>query len=175
MHNPGRLTGVIIALIGLLVSSTSIATNGYFPHGIGAKNKAMAGAGMAIPQDAISIVSNPAAAAFLEDRMDVGVSLFMPVRNYSTFYGGNNGRNNSFSFDNNANIDSDNDLFVIPEVAGTHQLQNDSAFAWAFYMRRGQSTSYKGGSATFDPDADGPLGISTYPGTYGDGTTELEL
>jgi long-chain fatty acid transport protein len=167
-------SGILLMLACLLFSNISHATNGYFPHGTGTSNKAMAGAGMALPEEAISIVNNPAVAAFLDDRMDVGLSFFMPDRNYSTLFGGNNGRYNSFSI-GSADIDSDDDLFVIPEVARTRQLQNNSAFAWAFYMRSGMSTSYKGGYATFDPDGDGPLDIMTLPGTYGDGTTGLEL
>lgn len=169
-----RPLGTFLILTCLLVNNDTFATNGYFPHGIGTSNKAMAGAGMALPEQAISIVNNPAVAAFLDDRMDVGVSLFMPNRNYSTFYGGNNGHNNAFSF-GQMDIDSDNDLFVIPEVARTRQLQNNSAFAWAFYMRSGMSTSYKGGYASFDPDGDGPQDVVTLPGTYGDGTAGLEL
>jgi len=86
-----RPSGVFLLCAGFLISNVSFATNGYFPHGIGTKNKSMAGAGMAMPEDAISIVNNPAVAAFLDDRMDVGVSVFMPNRNYSTFFGGNNG------------------------------------------------------------------------------------
>jgi len=174
MQFPKRLMAVAAACCGLLVSHTAFATNGYFPHGIGAKNKAMAGAGTAMPEDAIDIVSNPAVAVLLDDRMDIGVSVFMPNRNYTTLFGGNNGRNNSFSF-GDVDIDSDDDLFITPEFAGTHQLKNGSAFAWAFYMRNGVGASYQGGSATFDPDGDGPLGISTFPGTFGDGTAKLEL
>lgn len=167
-------SGALLMLLGLIVSNISFATNGYFPHGVGTSNKAMAGAGMALPEEAISIVNNPAVAAFLDDRMDVGVSLFMPNRNYATFFGGNDGQNDAFSI-GLVNIDSDNDLFVVPEVARIKQIQNDTAFAWAFYMRNGMSTSYKGGSASFDPDGDGPLDIVNLPGTYGDGTAGLEL
>ncbi len=174
MHIHTRLVGVIIALSGLLLSQLAVATNGYMPHGVGAKNKAMAGAGMAMPQDAISIVSNPATAVLVGNRMDAGVSLFMPRRNYTTLFGGNNGRNNSFSFEN-VNIDSGEELFINPEIAGAHPLDDVSALAWAFYMRNGLASSFKGGSATFDPDGDGPLGIATYPGTYGDGRLEFEL
>ena len=148
-----RPLGVLLALTCLLVSKVTFATNGYFPHGIGTSNKAMAGAGMALPEQAISIVNNPAVAAFLDDRMDVGVSAFMPNRNYVTFFGGNHGHNNAFSIGPaDVYIDNDNDLFISPEIARTRQLQNNSAFAWAFYMRSGMSTSYTGGYAAFDPD-----------------------
>jgi long-chain fatty acid transport protein len=166
--------GAFLLLLGLISNTICFASNGYFPHGTGTSNKAMAGAGMALPDAAISIVNNPAVAAFLDDRMDIGVSLFRPNRNYSVFDGENNGQNNAFSL-GLADIDSDDDLFVIPEFARTRQIQNDAAFAWAFYMRGGMNTSYRGGSATFDPDGDGPLDVVTLPGTYGDGTAGFEL
>jgi long-chain fatty acid transport protein len=174
MHIQPRLIGVIVALCGTFCAQLAFATNGYMPHGIGAKNKAMAGAGMAMPEDAISIVSNPAAAVLVENRMDAGISLFMPRRNYTTLFGGNNGRNDSFSFEN-VNLDSGKESIISAEIAGAHPLANDAALAWAFYMRNGLASSFKGGSATFDPDGDGPLGIDTFPGTYGDGELSFEL
>ncbi len=174
MHNHVRLFSSILLLSGVTFAQLAIATNGYFAHGIGARNKAMAGAGMALPEDAISIVNNPASAALLGERIDAGVAVFMPRRNYTTLFGGNDGRYNSFSFEN-VNTDSDEDLFFSPEIAGTHFLPGGYSLGWAFYMRTGLATSYKGGSATFDPDFDGPLGISTFPGTYGDGVTEFEM
>ena len=170
----GHPMGAFLLLLGLISNTICFASNGYFPHGTGTRNKAMAGAGMALPDAAISIVNNPAVAAFLDDRMDIGVSLFRPNRNYSVFDGENDRPNNAFSL-GLADIDSDDDLFVIPEFARTRQIQNDAAFAWAFDMRSGMSTSYRGGSATFDPDGDGPLDVVTLPGTYGDGTAGFEL
>lgn len=165
---------ILLFLTAMLASQVASASNGYFPHGVGAKNKAMAGAGMALPEDAMAVVNNPAVAVFLGNKIDIGMSVFMPNRNYRTFFGGNFGRNNTFSI-SPANIDSDDELFIIPEIARNWQLTTDTAFAIAFYMRSGMSTSYQGGQATFDPDGDGPLGITTLPGTYGDGTAGLDL
>ena len=48
----------------VLASGSASATNGYFTHGTGTKNKGMAGAGLAMPDDAISVANNPAAALF---------------------------------------------------------------------------------------------------------------
>lgn len=166
--------GVLCILAVFLINQSAFATNGYFPHGIGAKSKAMGGAGMANPEDAISIVMNPAVAVFLGDKMGIGVSVFMPNRNASSFGEGSKGENDTFTigpFD----IDSDSDLYITPEVAQTRQLKNNSAFAWAVYMRSGIATSYPGGSATFDPDGDGPLGVSTLPGVYGENKTGMKL
>jgi len=174
MHIRTRSASVIILLSGLLGGQMAVATNGYMPHGVGAKNKAMAGAGMAMPEDAMSIVSNPAAAVLVKNRMDAGVSLFMPRRNYTTLFGGNDGRDGSFSFDN-VNLDSGDDLFINPEIAGAHALDDDSALAWALYTRNGLASSFKDGAASFDPDGEGPLEIGAYPGTYGDGPLDFEL
>lgn len=164
----------IFVFAGVLSSPAIWASNGYFPHGMGTKNKAMAGAGMARPQDAIDIVNNPAVAAFLGSEMYAGLSAFSPRRNFSVLDPGSAGQDNTFTFDV-ADIDSNNDLYLLPEIAGTHQLENESAFAWAFYMRSGIGTSLKGGGATFDPDADGPMGIEHAAGIYGDGHAALDL
>ncbi len=166
--------GVFLIFAGLLVSQPGFGTNGYFPHGVGTKNKAMAGAGMAMPEDAISIVNNPAVAVFLGNRMDVGISVFQPRRSYRSFFAGSEGQNGTFTI-GPSDIDNDKDLFFTPELARTRQLSNDSAFAWAFYMQSGMTTSFKGGFATFDPDGDGPLAIETRPGIYGDGAAGMEL
>lgn len=170
----GRTGVVLLALGGLLASQVAFATAGYFPVGIGAKNKAMAGAGMAMPEDAISIVNNPAVAAFLGNRMDAGLTVLLPRRNFSTFGEGSKGEDGTFSFAV-ADIDSDKDVYYLPEFAGTRQLQNDSAFAWAFYMRNGIGTKLKGGAATFNPTGNGQSGIETLPGIYGDETASLEM
>ncbi|MGD9021092.1 MAG: outer membrane protein transport protein [Lysobacterales bacterium] len=174
MHTMTRTLRGALVLSGLLASAPALATNGYVPHGVGTANKAMAGAGMALPEDTIAIVLNPASAALLDEQMGVGVSAFMPRRNYTTLFGGLNGRNQAFSFDN-VNIDSGEELFLSPEIAGIHRLQDGYSLAWALYMRNGLATSYKGGGATFDPDGEGPLGIASLPGTFGDGNAEFEL
>ena len=50
----------------LFLSTSAFATNGYFTHGVGAKNKGMAGAGLASPegqlfewQDDSTYIKNP--------------------------------------------------------------------------------------------------------------------
>ncbi len=169
-----RPAGVLLLFGGLLASQAGVAGDGYFPYGTGAKSKAMAGAGMAMPEDAISIVNNPAVAAFLGNKMYVGLSTFLPRRNFTTFLEGSKGENDTFTFDV-VDIDSDKNVYFLPEVARTRELENGSVFAWAFYMRSGIGTALKGGAATFDPDGDGPQGIVTLPGIYGDGTVSLDL
>lgn len=74
----------VLALFGsLLVPTTADATNGYFMHGTGTKAKALAGAGVAFPQDSMAPASNPAALAFVGKRFDAGLAIFSPAREYT--------------------------------------------------------------------------------------------
>jgi len=57
-----------IAAIMLAFPAVSEATNGYFAHGYGARSKAMAGVGAALPQDAMAAAVNPAGMVFVGNR-----------------------------------------------------------------------------------------------------------
>ncbi len=72
------LTGAAIAAV--LASPLANATNGYFKIGYGSKNRGMAGAGMAYPQDSLAAAVNPATLANVEDRVDAGLEIFKPKR-----------------------------------------------------------------------------------------------
>jgi long-chain fatty acid transport protein len=166
--------GVFLLLAVLLANQVCLASNGYFPHGVGSKNKSLAGAGMAMPEEAISMVNNPAVAVLLGNRLEAGLTAFMPRRNYTTFESESGGEQGVFTI-GPADIDSSKELFLMPEFAGIKQLQNDTALGTAFYMRSGMSTAYKGGVAAFDPDGSGPLDVTSLPGTFGDGDIRFEL
>ena len=49
-----------VAMAALVVSPLANATNGYFLLGAGSKNRGMAGAGIAFPQDSMASAVNPA-------------------------------------------------------------------------------------------------------------------
>ena len=55
----GMMLGAVAAV--LILAPVAQATNGYFTHGYGTTNKGMAGAGVALPQDALTVATNPAA------------------------------------------------------------------------------------------------------------------
>ena len=81
----GLLKTPFLALaIGLCLAGNAFATNGYFTHGNGTKNKAMAGAGIALPEDSIDVTNNPAVAPFVGDQLIFGASVFSPIRKYET-------------------------------------------------------------------------------------------
>lgn len=154
------------AIATLLLTTPLWATNGYFTHGIGSKNKAMAGSGLAMPEDAISLANNPAAILSNGDKIDVGLAVFSPLRNYKSSDSLANGNGGAFTIGPN-NIKSSKNYFYIPHVAATWKLNDRSAWGIAFYGRGGMNTKWEGGTATFDPDGPGPAPVMTLPGTYG--------
>jgi long-chain fatty acid transport protein len=150
------------------MAGNAFATNGYFTHGNGTKNKAMAGSGIAMPEDAIDVTNNPAVAPFVGDQLVFGAALFSPVRKYETSQSMLNGQMGAFTIGPNK-MTSDSEFFVIPHIAKTWQRDNDTAWALSFYGRGGMNTDWQKGTATFDPDGPGPAPVMTFPGTYGDG------
>lgn len=160
---------IAIAAAGLMIAGNAFATNGYFTHGTGTKNKAMAGSGIALPEDAIDTTNNPAVAPFVGDQLVIGAALFSPIRKYQTSDSLLNGQMGAFTIGPNR-IESDSNYFVIPHISWSNQLDNGNAIAVSFYGRGGMNTNWKGGTATFDPDgAMGQAPVMTFPGTYGDG------
>ena len=164
--------GVALAL--LTTSPALLATNGYFSHGLGAKNKALAGAGTAYPQEAIATSVNPASAVLLGDKFELGLSLFSPRRSYSATPSLANGQGGAFTIDA-GETKSGSEYFPIPYVARTWDLENASAFGLSLYGRGGMNTDYTSGSATFDPDGPGPAPVMSLPGSYGAGAAGVDL
>jgi len=163
-----------VAACTLMISGAAFATNGYFTHGLGVKNKAMAGAGTASATEAMSMTNNPAAAVMLGKSYEAGLSVFSPRRSYETTESQLNGQLGSFTVGPDS-IDSDNEYFPIPFIAGIWELGDDRAFGAAFYGRGGMNTEFEGGTATFDPDGPGPGGPATLPGPFGGGTLGVDL
>jgi len=159
--NSVRKLAIVIATVMLTLSAGSAyATNGYFTHGTGTKNKGMAGAGLAMPGDTISIANNPAAG-----RLDAGAALFSPVRSYTSGPSELNGNFGAFTIGPN-DLQSSREYFIIPHIAYSWELTPDSAFAFAFYGRGGMNTEWDGGTATFDPTGQGNPPV-TSDGTFG--------
>ena len=164
-----KQTRLATAIVTLLLTTPLWATNGYFTHGTGTKNKGMAGSGLAMPEDAISIANNPAAALANTGKYDLGIAVFSPIRKYNTTDSLYNGQGGTFTIGPN-DIKSDNNYHYIPNMAGSWAINDVSAWAVAFYGKGGMNTTWKGGTATFDPDGMmGPAPVTTFPGTYGGG------
>ena len=170
-------------VVCLIVASPAFATNGYFAHGYGTKNKALVGAGIALPQDAMIAATNPAGMVFVGERMDVGAAIFSPSpRSYDAVGGTGLADGNpcggpcpfEFGPGNFAgqSIESENDYFLIPHFGYNWMLDSDTSTGVTVYGNGGMNTEYKGGFALHDNGA----GVaSVTPGTYGAGTAGVDL
>lgn len=143
-HNPRRnqlvtfnksLCATAVALT--LASGSAFATNGYFAHGYGTINKAMAGAGVALPQDAMAAATNPAGMAAVGDRMDVGAGLFAPDRGWSA------------TSPAAASNTSDQKYFIVPHFAYNHMLDDNTSVGVAVYGNGGMNTNYSSSPFNF--------------------------
>jgi len=175
-RNTTRLVAATL-VAGACIASSAHATNGYFTHGTGTKNKGMVGAGIALPQDAIDTVNNPAVATEVGENMQIGAALFSPRRSYSTTApppGFPPGAPPRFTIGPN-DVDSDSEYFVIPHFSRSWQQTDKRAFAVSFYGRGGMNTDWAVGSTTasfYVPQ----LGQTvTVPGTFGAGRAGVDL
>ena len=168
---------IALTLSGLFAAPSAFATNGYFAHGYSTKEKALAGAGVAHSQDAMAVANNPAGIAGMGERMDVGAAVFAPFRSYTVTGAPTQGCQApgqcTFSLAEGTE-DSNMNYFLIPHFAYNWKLDSDSSMALALYGNGGMNTNYKGGSATFSVDGTNG-GFQTFPGTFGDGTTGVNL
>lgn len=164
----------LVPALLLALPCTALATNGYFTHGLGVKNKAMAGAGTADPQESMAITNNPAAAVLLGDSTQIGLSVFSPRREYEASTSLANGNGGAFTLAPGT-VESGSEYFPIPYAARTWARDDNSALGLSIYGRGGMNTDYSDGAAIFDPDGPGPAPVMTLPGTFGTGDTGVDL
>lgn len=129
-----QVTGLAIA--GVLFSSNSSATTGYFMHAYGVKAQGNAGVSIAQFQDALSIANNPAGLSWVGNRIDIGASIFSPDR--SANITANQLPNANGSYDGNGRA-----YFVLPEIALNHQINDQVALGLAVYGNGGMNTGYQ--------------------------------
>ena len=140
----------------LLVPSVGLATNGYFSHGYGTKNKGLGGSGVAMPQDALAAATNPAGSVWVGDRVDLGMAIFSPDREYSVT-GAPSGAP-AFGL-MPGSYDSGKDLFAIPHFGWNTMLDENSSFGVSVYGNGGMNTEYSSAAS--------PMNGPFYGGTTG--------
>ena len=165
---------ILAASVAMLAASGALATNGYYTHGLGVKNKGMAGAGTAMPQEAIAVSMNPASSVLLGDRFEAGISIFSPRRSYEASASLANGQGGAFTI-GAGEVTSGRKYFPIPYIARSWAIDDNEAWAVSLYGRGGMNTTFNGGSATLDPDGPGPFPVTTLPGAFGGGKMGVDL
>ena len=113
-------------------SGIAQATNGYFSNGYSLESKALAGAGVALPQGSLDASINPAEMAFVGTRIDVGLSLFNPNREY-TVKGAPSGYPGTFGLAPGT-VKSDSRWFLIPSIGASKELDDSNSIGISIYV-----------------------------------------
>ncbi|MEJ2060943.1 MAG: outer membrane protein transport protein [Gammaproteobacteria bacterium] len=190
MHKTFKRSLLALSVMGALAASgTAYATNGYFSNAYSTSNLGLAGAGVAMPEDAMAASMNPAGMVDVGSQFDLSVGLFAPNRKYSTtgspipadaitgcgaacpvvLGGGATGNQSITSKTEQGDISG---VFIIPGLGFNQMIGNDQAIGVSMYGNGGMNTKYKGGQATM-PDGAGNAVL--LPGTFGAGTTGVDL
>lgn len=128
------LTGVGVALM----TFPAWATNGYFSHGYGLKEKGMGGAAVALAQDSFGGANNPASMVWVGSRLDLGLDWFKPSRNAS--------RNGAGFPTLNGTVESGSENFFIPELGYNQMVSKDLSLGVSIYGNGGLNTDYPQGN-----------------------------
>ncbi len=136
------------AFIGTVLAGPAQATEGYLSHGFGARNSALAGAGVADSRDAMAIAVNPAGLVDVDHQFTSATTLFSPNREYTATGTG---------FVAPGTVDSANTLFAIPNMGYNRPLDENSSIAIALYGNGGMNTAYSTGNT--GPGCPGANGV----------------
>ncbi len=156
MRKALRLAVSTMALAtGLALAGEAFATEGYFQHAYGLRHKALAGAGAASIEDGTGISINPAGLVGIGDQVNLGISVFVPIRGFKT--SGNSGIHAVLPGD----YKSGRKFFGVPTFAYVRQIDEYSAFAFSIFGNGGMNTTYKAdsGSLKIGPFARGQAGV----------------
>lgn len=126
-----------------MLAAPALATDGMFANGTGARNKALAGAGVANQTDSTAIAVNPAGLVHAGNELSASTSLFSPDRYYDTAISG-------------GKVRSDSRFFVIPNYAYSVRHDANTVFGLSMYGNGGMNTDYGQ-----NPFAAGPNNVRT--------------
>lgn len=138
-----RITHSIgLGLILGVISAPTLATNGYFAHGYGARNKAMAGAGTALVQDAIAAAAvNPAGLTHVDSRFDLELELFSPHRDYSV-HGSGTFTQGAFPLEPGTE-ESESNFFPVGTLGWSLKLDDQQSIGLSMYGNGGMNTDWR--------------------------------
>lgn len=166
MRNPKKHVLAMAVAVSMALPGVAMATNGYFAHAYGVKAKGMAGAGVAMPLDAMDATTNPANMVNVGSRIDAGLSWFSPRREYTVDQVGPFLPPPAFSL-LPGNYESDNENFLIPNFAWNHMISDVNSIGITVAGNGGMNTEYQNVTAPGAP--------ANVPGTYGNGVAGVDL
>jgi long-chain fatty acid transport protein len=143
-------------------SQSALATNGYSPTGFGTLNKGMVGAGVALPQDAMTAATNPAGMGLVGHRTDFGAALFSPSKRGYTADPFTDPAFAGMEPISPGDYISENDLFLVPHFGWNRQLSETSTLGVSIGGNGGMNTEYdQAVFGNFPPNnATAPTGVN---------------
>jgi long-chain fatty acid transport protein len=135
---------LVAALLIMAMAVPAAATEGYFRNAYGARHGGLAGAGVADSRDATAAALNPAGLVHVKQQeLDIAASVFSPRRKFDHINGG--------GFTPAADVNSDNNYFLIPNIAYSKHVGGPLFDTIAFTMNGngGMNTTYKYGTCGF--------------------------
>jgi long-chain fatty acid transport protein len=144
-----RKLAAVALVAAALAPAPALATLGYFSHGYGLKAKGMGGVGIALPQEALSGVSNPANLGFVGNRLDLELEWFRPIRDAEIT---GNGLPAPFNLNGSFSGSGRKDFFI-PGFGYSRALRPDLSVGLLLYGNGGMNT-------TFDRNPFAPVGGS---------------
>lgn len=150
------------ACLAVLFSAPVLAAEGYFFNGAGAREKALAGAGVASSKDATAASLNPAGLANVESQLNVSASVLILKGGFSSHGSG--------GLDPDGHYDSNPGMNVIPNLAATWRVKWGLVDAIAF------SASGNGGVSTrYNNIANGNCPLVGMTGVFCGGQLRVQL
>lgn len=122
-----------LAVVSTMTVPSAQATEGYFLEGYGARDKGLAGAGVADSRDPLALSINPAGLVDVGHQFTAGLTGFSPDRGYTTSGPG---------FVAQGDVRSGRGLFPIPYAGYSRPIDQTSAWGVAAYGNGGMNTTY---------------------------------
>jgi long-chain fatty acid transport protein len=132
--------GLSALLFAASTAQRASATEGYFVQGVGARESALGGTGVADSKDALTIANNPAGLVDVGRQLNIDLSIFNPDRQYSA---------SGTVLVAPGTVDSGRPAFVIPSIGYSQPLSADQSFGVALYGNGGMNTSYTTSAAGY--------------------------
>lgn len=157
-HTKKKILAIAVTA-ALCAPMAAMATNGYFAHGYGTKNKGLAGGGVALPQDSMIAATNPAGMVFVGNRLDVGAAIFSPNPRSYTVEGNPSGFPGTFGLAP-GKVKSEDGVFLIPHFGRNWMLDANSSIGVTVYGNGGMNTEYKSSPAPGGTFYGGTTGVN---------------
>ncbi len=142
-HLKNITMGLLLTSAVSVTAMDAFATEGYFSHGAGARNKAMAGAGVADGRDATAMIVNPASMVGNGTELNVAVSLFSPKRKFTGVFDAAGAPPGVGPFTPVGEVESSENLFAIPNIAFVKAIDDTSSWGISMTANGGMNTDYR--------------------------------